>query len=111
MRVQLGVTGAGVEVVIGDRRDPGDTDLGHRAVAVSNARPSCGHLPLEEGDPRLGQWLDQRRGYFFTGMFPITEAIHVGGFAMIDVDDYSKLNGLNWTVGSGVRLLLDSAED
>jgi hypothetical protein len=59
----------------------------------------------------FGGTLDQRRGYFFTGMFPITESFHVGGFAMIDVDDYSKLNGFNWTAGGGVRLLLDTGAD
>lgn len=59
----------------------------------------------------FGGTLDQRKGYFFTGMVPITQSIHVGGFAVVDADDYSKFNGLNWTAGGAVRLMLDAPED
>ncbi len=59
----------------------------------------------------FGGTLDQRNGFFFSGMFPITENVHVGGFALIGPDEYSKLNGFNWTAGGAVRLMLDAPED
>lgn len=59
----------------------------------------------------FGGTLDQRTGFFFTGMFPITESIHVGGFAMIGADDYAKVDGFNWTAGGAVRLMLDTGQD
>ena len=59
----------------------------------------------------FGGTLDQRTGFFFHGMFPITEQLHVGGFAMIGADEYSKLNGFNWTAGGAVRLMLDTPSD
>ena len=46
--VQLRVSGAGVEVVEGHGRDPGDADLSDGAVAVRDARPSRRDLALEE---------------------------------------------------------------
>jgi hypothetical protein len=59
----------------------------------------------------FGGTLDQRNGFFFSGMFPITENVHVGGFALIGADEYSKLNGFNWTAGGALRLMLDAPEE
>jgi hypothetical protein len=59
----------------------------------------------------FGGTLDQRTGVFFTGMFPITESLHVGGFAMVGSDEYSKFNGFNWTAGGAVRLVFDAGSD
>jgi hypothetical protein len=58
----------------------------------------------------FGGTFDQRTGFVFNGMFPITHAVHVGGFAMIDADDHSKLTGFNWTAGGALRLMLAADE-
>ncbi len=50
MGMELWVSGAGVEVVVGDGGDPCDADLGHGAVAVGDAGPGRRHLALEEVD-------------------------------------------------------------
>jgi hypothetical protein len=54
--------------------------------------------------------LDRRGGFVFHGMFPITSNIHVGGFAMVEADEYSKFNGFNWTAGGALRLMLDTPD-
>lgn len=54
--------------------------------------------------------LDKRGGLVGHGMFPITPNLHFGGFAMVEVDEYSKFRGFNWTAGAALRVMLDTQD-
>jgi hypothetical protein len=43
-------------------------------------------------------------------MVPITQNIHIGGFGMVEADEYSKFNGFNWTAGVALRVMLDTQD-
>ncbi len=53
---------------------------------------------------------DRRGGFVGHGMVPITQNIHIGGFGMVEADEYSKFNGFNWTAGVALRVMLDTQD-
>lgn len=58
----------------------------------------------------FGGTLDQRSGFVFQGSVPVTNWMQVGGFALIDADDKSRLSGFNWTGGLSARFVLDGTD-
>ncbi|MFI5299019.1 MAG: hypothetical protein ACHREM_13060 [Polyangiales bacterium] len=55
--------------------------------------------------------LEQRTGLFAKGAIPISSAVSLGAFGLLDASHQSSVGDLNWTIGGALTILLAKADE